>query len=289
MHDFSHTRLRETKRKLSTYEKQTLPDTSGRVLILPGSTKGEVEELVEAGFDPTRIYGLEKDPSVYAELFDFYRDNVHIVQEDVFSWMRKTKAPNTYSYIHLDMCGHLLPRDFFYYQDWINLPADTARVRVSLFRGRRLHAQLDWEQRLYDELLLQWCRLGHERDENDPGRWEEHFNRFQEDMGDSTRVVVGLMIMNFFFGLPDYRSFMEPCYEQDEWYVPHVLGNHTITNIKRFTYHEVGSPNHMFTVWADLVPLKNPIRTSEQWALNEIHRIFSQIDFATPPFTLATI
>jgi len=284
MHKFSNTRLRETKRQLSAHEKTALPTTSGRALLLPGSIKGEVEELIDAGYDPAHIFGVEKEPGIYSELFDFYRDTVHIVNEDVFTWMRNSKARGTYSYIHLDMCGHLAQRDFYYYQHWSKLPAENARVRVSLFRGRRSAAQFDWESRLYDELLLQWCRIGHERDVNDPARWEAYYNHFQEHINDSTRIMVGLMIMNFFFGIEDYRTFLQTCSEQGEWYIPHVLGDHDITNIKRYTYNEAGSPNYMFTVWADLVPLTNPLRTSEQWALNGIDKIFQQMDFTVPPF-----
>lgn len=286
---FGNTELRANKRKISVFEKSTLLTTRGRALLLPGDGNGEVEELITAGYDPAYIFGVENDPKTFTELFDFYYDTVHIVNDDIYTWMKRSKAKGSYSYLHLDLCGHVARQEFPNYQNWKGLFAPEARVRVSTFRGRRSAAQFDWESQLYDDLLLQWCRIGHQRDTVDPQRWKEHYDILSRSMDDTTRIIVGLVIMNFFFGIGDYRQYVDDCIRYDDWHLPHVLGDHDIKNITRFSYNEPGNKSSMFTVWMDLVPLKNPLRTSEQWTLNMLHKIYEQMNYQVPHFNPASL
>jgi len=282
---FGNKTLRPNKRQLSVEEKSTLAFPPGRALVLPGDPKTEIEELVSVGYDPCYIFGVEIDPKAYASLVNYYHDNAKIFHSDVFCWMKQVQAHGKYTYIHLDFCGHFNKEHAIGCQSWIQLPAPEARIRVSIFRGRRSPVQLDWESQMQEDLLLRWCELGHELDLVDSKRWITFYNHFQQTMDDSTKLVVSLMILNFFFGVKDYRDYLVEC-EREGSFLPDANGTHYLESIYRYTYNEPGSPNYMYTVWADLKEMSasSSLRNDSQRKLDQLAKTFENIDYDIPAF-----
>jgi len=282
---FGNKTLRPNKRQLSIEEKSTLAFPPGRALVLPGDPRTEIEELVSAGYDPCYIFGVEIDPKNYSSLVNYYHDNAKIFHADVFYWMKQVQARGEYTYIHLDFCGHFNEEHAIGCQSWIHLPAPEARIRVSIFRGRRSPMQFDWESQMQENLLLRWCELGYELDEIDSKRWITFYNHFQETMDDSTKLIVSLMILNFFFGVKDYRDYLAEC-EKKGTFFPDTNGTHYLEKIYRYTYNEPGSPNYMYTVWVDLkpVPVKPSSNEDTQWSFNQLAKMFENIDYNIPAF-----
>lgn len=286
---FGNRELRPTKRRLSTYEKSSLVTTEGRALVLPGSPNTEIEELAEAGYDACRIFGVEQDEKTFRELQRHYHDSAHLFHDDVFKWMSRAQGLGQYSYIHLDFCGHFTSEQAVGMQEWKDLAAPEARLRVSVFRGRRSPLQFDWEETMQHDLLLNWCQLAFDTDEVDQDRWVAHDNQVRDTLEDTTKIIVALMTLTFFFGVTDYRTYLDNCRQHGN-YLPSVEGRHVLTGIHRFIYNEPGSPNHMFTVWVDLKPMPtDPMRHSTQWTLNELNRIFDSISYHVPIFNPATV
>lgn len=282
---FGNRELRPVKRRLSVYEKSSLPTHEGRALILPGAPNTEIEELVDAGYNSCHIFGVEQDPVIYQQLMSHYHDNVHIYRGEICDWMAKSRAPGEYSYVHLDFCGHFTREEAAGIQAWRTIVAPTARVRLSIFRGRRSPLQFDWEEQMHEDLLLAWCQLGYDNDTVDPERWVDYHNQIAETMDDTTQIVIAIMLCNFFFGIEDYRKYVDSCREHGP-YLPTVNGNHILTNVYRWTYNEAGSPNYMFTVWADLLPIPpDPLRNSTQWILNEMSKVFTYLNYHIPAFS----
>jgi hypothetical protein len=280
-------RARPIKRKLSAFEKSSLLTTQGRALILPGDINTEVEELTSAGYNPCLIFGCENEEPTYRYLLNHYHDSVHLFHMDVFEWMRRVRATGQYSYLHLDLCGHFGREEAINIQAWRALLAPTARVRVSVFRGRRSPMQFEWEEQLLQDLLLRWCELGYELDALDPERWIAFYDHSRETRDDTTKTILAVMISNFFFGLDDFRVYVDSCTARED-FLPRVEGDHLLTNISRWTYNEQGNPSHMFTVWADLVPLPaDPLRDSTQWILDHLATMFESFHHHVPRFKIS--
>ena len=277
--------LRSYKRALSVFEKSTLPTNEGRALILPGEPDGEIEELINVGYDNHRIVGVEQEQSEFYRLNYHYRDQVMLFHDEVGNFMSTKGSPSAYSYVHLDYCGHFNRTSIASLAGWQRILAPVSRVRVSVFRGRRSAEQFAWEEMLFRDVVLSWCELGANADRSDMFRWIE-FDAALTSLRDDTPInLVMMMMLQLTFGIQDVRSFTDEL-RCNGSFVPMVEGRHRITNIQRYCYSEPGSPNHMYTMWFDAVPLDISAtqRLDEQWALDEVASLMENLTYATPYF-----
>lgn len=277
---------RYVKRELSQLEKSNLINTEGRALILPGEPGTEVEELIQAGFDPSKIVGVEKDPAIAEHLHGYYLDGAMIFCDEVCNFMRRAKMVEQYSYIHLDFCGQMNRDLIVALQGWKRLVMPHARVRVSAFRGRRGLLQFKVEQELVTNTLVAWCDAAFAVDKASPERWLHYREWLLNNGTDTAQVIAGVMIANFFFGLDNFEDFIEVM-ERQGTFLPEVKGRHRLTNITRWNYRERSAANHMVTIWTDLAPLgRKALPSSEQWVVNTLADMITQlVDFVTPDFT----
>lgn len=281
---FANRALRPIKRQLSVFEKSTIQRPEGRALVMPAEPNTEIEELVEAGFNPCFIYGVEQDMSRYIALLAHYHDQAHIHQGDVFQFMNKARGIKRYTYVHIDLCGMFTREVAIKTQSWRPLMAPWSRLRFSAYRARQSPGQQEFEQQLHEDLLLRWCEIGYELDAADPERWIHYHQRAQEHLSDTSRLIVAIAVANFFFGIDDYRSYIDDCARKGTAFLPLVEGDYLPHNIKRWHYNEPGTPNHMFTVWMDLQPLDGDrLNNSTQWILNQLALVFEQLEHETAP------
>lgn len=273
---------RTVKREISVYEKNTLTALDGRACVMPGEPETEVEELIAAGFNPLAIVGVEQIEWIYRRLRSHYWDTLTLFNEEVGAFLARAQAAS-YSYIHLDYCGHFNRETVASLAGWPRVLAPSARMRYTVVRGRRNSSQYEWEAQLFRDLALTWCELGANSDNDDMFRWLTYDDALR-GLDDDTPITLALMTMlGATFGVDDVRTYMDSLRIRGP-HVPVVEGRHRVTGIKRFCYAEPGTPNHMFTMWVDLEPLDITTiqRLDEQWALDYVASILSQLTYATP-------
>lgn len=260
--------VRRIKRSLSCFEKSSLPDPTGRALILPSMVGTEVEELIAAGFDPEKVDCVEHVRSTYEQLAAVYPN---VIYNDVTEWLRD--CPYLYSYIHLDLCSQLSPEISIGMQRWQGHVTDYSRIRVSICRGRRMGEQYAWEDRLYRETLGRWARL---LDIDDA----------EVTRDDTTAAVVGLVLSNFFFGITDIRTYFDACQRHGDHLPTQWTPTHAIADLSRYCHHEPGSRNYMWTVWMDLCPLPEGNTHDPSWVRAQLQPIYEDLSFFPSIFSL---
>lgn len=282
----TRTNVRPVKRQLSLYEKQSLDVGVGRYLVMPSHPNTEIEELVDIGVNPYQVFGVEYVESYFDTLRAHYRDLCHMHHGDVFEFMANTQAPNSYRYAHIDLYGHLNEGIFNALQAWRRIPARHSRLRVTTFSARRSPMQLQFEQELHEAIIMQLCQLGYDHDTSDAQRWISLYDSARGQVQDTTRIVVGLAMLNLFFGIEDHRAYTSM--DEGKAILPVVSGNHIISSIERWTYREADTNNHMQTVWFDLKPLPTQaMRHSSQWILNEVYKMLAMMEHHIPTFRIA--
>lgn len=240
---------RPIKRKLSRFEKSSIPDTSGLALVLPGSPGTEVEELLEAGFNPLAIRGVENDVENYDKLFSHYADLIALYNTDLLHFVRGSRLRGKYSYAHLDMCGHLSDYDTDLATVLPKLMSHRSRLRLTYMWGRKSVDRKEFESLLIEEVLLKICRSGMEGDHS-KYRWEELWNSILDSSPENVTPLAALsmVIASFFLGASPF--------EVSHDLIKEPKGTHGIGGLKRYHYSD-NNGSHMSTVWVNLSPVPN--------------------------------
>lgn len=147
---------KSVKRSLSVFEKSFL-DKDAFVaprfaLIFPGEPHTEAEELNDAGFSLSNIFGIEKDYKKAEVLLDFYYDTVRIFCDDMGTFL--DKCHHKFSYAHLDYCSPFTPTVA---EDIIKLgrkSTDSCFLRTTVFYSRRSQTQKEYEETFWQQIYL---------------------------------------------------------------------------------------------------------------------------------------
>lgn len=279
--DWSNPYTRETKRKISIYEKATLPIKEGRALIMPGEPprkdqRGEAEELIMLGWDPLRIIGVEEEEHRAVELYDHYYDRMQIHLEEIGLFLRK--AYSHFSYIHFDFCGHLKHNQITAIESAMNHTASHTRIRVSTLASRRSDAQIEDENVIRRKVLKVLCEQLGKRDPGNEDRWELYWQELQHST-DTTQVIFSILLLNYIFGMQLW-SFSD--LSLDRPFLPEPKGMYQITNVQRFVYSEMGNSNSMFTIWVDLAPQQAGM--DQERLVRQMNNLFADLVQEIPTF-----
>lgn len=260
--------LRGVKRDLSRYEKETaVPSSGAKAMIMPSCPNTEVEELIAVGYRPEQIFCVEREQTLADALLEHYWDSVHVHWDEVGHFLERAVGP--FSYLHLDYCGHLLHDELAGIEAAHMKLAAYARLRVSLLRVRQRDTTRDYEHLLAENILVRLAAVCQSRDRYE-SRWDTYLDALID--GDTTQIVLGIWLLNHLFGLGVWE-YADRCTVQGD-YLPEVNGTHILTNIRRFTYNEVGGRSPMYTVWCDAAPLRTDVSNDPQWVVDEVARVF---------------
>lgn len=276
--NFTDPHLNEIKRALSRHEKASLLTTTGRALILPGVADeypGEVDELVDAGYDSDRIVLVECNGDIAESLYEHYFDRVGGVHwMDVHEFLARTQS--RYSYIHLDYTGHITRKEFCGIQHWRTAVDGTARVRISTLANRKREETCTYEQLQHQALLAQLCTIA--------ASFDDRFGALVEDFvaspADTTQLMVMMALFNFTFGVSTTAWTDEATKEAT---LPAMAGTHRLATITRYAYAD-DRRSRMFSVWIDLVPLSSINDDDTRNTLRELWRVLAMINSPCPPF-----
>ncbi|HJS83766.1 MAG TPA: hypothetical protein VJ742_13135 [Nitrososphaera sp.] len=233
------------------------------------------------------IYCIEKDQKLADILYEYYWDETHVHWEEVGTWMQRAKGHGQYTYVHLDYCGHLKRDEIEGMQHWLSLMAPASRIRVSAFRGRRSDSQFALESLLHSTMVQTLAAEAAKKDTVYPLRWDPILESLSEDTGDTTKIIILMAVMNFFFGIDDVWKYTDAC-AQEGAFLPEVKGKHLLQNIQRFSYNEEGSPNYMYSAWCDLLPMPGEVFRTQEWAVEEMWKVFERI-VGEPPVFVPTL
>lgn len=279
--NWADTDLHQVKRSLSAYEKRSLTGTplvTGRAVVLPGAPNTEIEELLTVGFDPCRIYGVEEVPDIAESLYEHYYDAVNIHWDNVTTFL--TRSRGLFSYIHLDFCGHFLDEELAAFETAFTRVEPHARVRLSLYRSRKMDEQRQREQLLFDKCVESLLSV---IDERYPVA-QELLRELKHAGDDISIVVTALALLNATFGIRAY-NYTDEVTSLGRSVLPDSLGTHRINSVRRFTYNEAHTASQMVTLWFDLVPLyPSVVSSSEDWKKQEILQVLGMVQYPPTPY-----
>lgn len=264
-----NTDLYPIKRALSRFEKSSLHSGHQihRALVLPGSPGGEVEELIEVGFDTRQIIAVERDRELANTLFTHYVDDVQVIHAELHDVIRYLRG--TYSYVHLDFCGMLNDDEMYCIDQLRNVVASQARLRVTLTRARKAPAMEQRERDLYHDLLGALIYSARNVDvAHHQTRWVDVYERLFDNAFDATALVGAMFVVNYFFGM-SVTSFLE----RDASTFPMPTDQFSmITAVNRYAYNEPRSKTPMSTIYVDVE--RWPLLSSghvQAWVLDRLH------------------
>lgn len=249
--------LHHLKRELSRLEKRRLRPAvvNGKAVVMPGCPNTEVEELLSHGFDPRNIFAIESEQSIADALYDHYWDQINVHWEEIGAWLQR--ARNSYSYIHLDYCGHLKDRELEGIEYAYAKLAPQSHFRISTLISRRGTTQVQREIMITERILGPLVEV---LSETHPSyEWNDWYQSLRPNLADSTIAIAAIVIMNAFFGI-NWYEYTDTCAQRGA-FVPNFEGAHRIVDIARFQYSENGNGQVMNTVWFSLDPsLHGPSR-----------------------------
>lgn len=269
---------RPIKRSLSLYEKQNLPNITGRALLLPAEPNTEIEELVDAGVDPWKITCVEQDPDAAAMLRAAYGDYVNLFEGDVFDIASRYLARGQYGYIHLDLLGQTDLDMLYMISLCTELMAVPARFRVSTTYGRKDVNRNDDEFNASIVPVLQLAHWLAERDVGGNFHFEEQALAIAEAAEQSQGLPLAASILcKLYLDLDvpyDIVSYIE-----NEKIIEALPVS--VNNAVRYRYTEKDSSNHMLTMWFDR---SNAVRHPDNlwWLMHQSSRMFTYLDYMTP-------
>lgn len=262
--------LHYNKRRLSVAEKSSLTrflPVMGKALVLPGEPNTEIEELVEVGFNPAMIYGVEGDPDIAESLHLYYRDRTPIYYDEVGYWL--SQSTSTFSYMHLDYCGQITRERLTSMQRAMGHLDPVARLRVSVFGSRRTQGTKTFESQVLDATLINMLDFirGHETGwaMSIADSLQSTFADYQYE--DPSALIATILFVNHVMGM----SWEQLCDQLDDKSnaLPSHRGAHQINGITRYRY--TTDNNVMYTTWVDFTPIPQPqISGTEGWMRREI-------------------
>lgn len=272
-----------SKRSLSLRDKQSLPCTSGKALVLPGSSDTEVEELIHVGFDPAYIYGIEQDIDIAEELHEHYYDTTPIYCEEVGEFLHR--ASSTFSYIHLDYCSQLTNETLDSIEKAMGRLNPLARLRVSVFGSRRTKAMKNFERDVLDATLfnlLDRMVIAGYTTEDEVNYLKELILPVDADP-DLSRIICVVLFVNHVLNMSWYTL----CDLLPE-VMPSESATHQLLNVKRYRYHS--DQNIMYTAWMDFSPIPDPVITrNPRWLPAQILSFAYTLVHETPDFVVLSV
>lgn len=271
---WAETDLHFAKRNLSVREKQTIPETSGKALVLPGAINTEIEELVEVGFDPCLIYGIEVDPLVAEILYDHYYDQSPIHLEEVGDFL--SRATSKFCYIHLDYCGQITESTIDSMEKAMGSLDPIARLRVSVFGSRRTKTTKRFESEIIDATLLNILdHIGGAED------LREHLASGLKEP-DPACVVAMVAFVNHVIGL-SWHGLCDQLTTNDDLLI--ARGTHQVSDVRRYRY--TSDSNVMYTMWIDFIPAPcEAISRTPQYLVSQVFHFARILIDPTPDYVM---
>lgn len=245
-------------------------------LILPAHPpqepghKGEVEELVDAGFAIRNIICVERDEAIADELYRFYYDQLQVHYEELDDFL--DKCVSKFSYVHLDFCAQLNENQLRTIQSLRSKLSPVAHVRISTAITRRSANDIAFENSIRHKVLLPMLDAI-AAIESSP-RWDRIRDAFT-DSKDSTHITGIALLFDHFFG-QDLWSYADLA-TLDTPFIPKVTGRSLLTNVSRFSYREPLGHTSMYSLWMDTAPLVVETIPSEEWLINYLHMYFESL------------
>jgi hypothetical protein len=273
--------LHPVKRALSIFEKSSFPVASrpGKYLLLPAEPNTEIEELLDIGVDARDVYAIEKEQVLADQLYDHYFDQVTVHWIDALSYLERASL-GSYSYIHLDFCGHFKEEEVAAVISSSQALAPHSRLRVSLLRNRKVTATTQFESFLREAMgvpLLEQLARTDER-----LGWGEVIGNFRTSE-DTTQIVAVLVLLAHFFGVNPWEYADANVGASKE--LPPINGRHWIYNIQHWVYSEPGAHAAMETVWFDMMELPESTSFHPGFVPAQLYQLLNTITTPTPPFT----
>ena len=235
------------KRSLSEFEKSTLDPTQlgGLGLILPAEAGTEVEELHQVGMGVDRIRCIERDEAKADLLYEAYFDQltVHCIAiEDFIPRARRS----SYSYVHLDYCGHLDGTNTDTLARCGDIMWPHSRLRATLARNRKSAKQSAHEELIFDTLLVPLATQVSIALGEDP---DALLADLETARGDASAAAVTVILIGTVLGWPiweyaDRNVTNTASFEISPRFWP--------TDIQRFRYADTANWD-METLWVDLL------------------------------------
>lgn len=272
------------KRDLSLYEKGSLPSTSGKALVFLGESGMEIEELAEAGMDPSKIVGIDSDPRIVHKLRNIFHDYCTLLHVDVLSLIECTRTPHDYSYVHVDLCGCLNPELCTVLENIPRLLRPASRVRITAFDPKRHPSVRKAEREYIDSILAPLCEIGYDAARQSSVLSTESWAKSYAylDSADTTHAIFAHLVCSLFFGYEFDRVATTLAKHE----LPVANGNHVFSRIENWKYKEASTSNYMMTSWVDLrgFPTSSE-RSNDMWILSYLQRVFASVLATTPVYS----
>lgn len=154
-----------TKRDISILEKKELTSLNGFCLVFLGSNCPEIPELIDAGFNPRRIIGIdwsrEKNDQSVANIKYCEKNykGVRCFNVPFERFYRNYGFRFKYSYIHLDFCSHMTSKIL----DQCVLPIDAllpgGRLRITFSESAERLSVARGDFYLYEQFHQNFAKL----------------------------------------------------------------------------------------------------------------------------------
>jgi len=275
MQDNCNLVLHSLKRSLSVdRDKITIPNVHGKALIFPGnppqrnSDRGEVQELIEVGFDPSYIRCLEEKEDIADNLSDYYIDDVFILFEKAIDFLNKTRS--TFSYVHLDFCQHLKENEIETIDSLQGKMDSISRIRTSVSTNRGKSKQIDKEHIIRTKIMIPFVEMCFDSFNLD---WDLIRSKLNES-NRSSHIIGFIYLINHYFdmSLEDMINWIDTCKSNQESKLPPHNGQFNLSNLTQFTYHQNGTT--METIWVDLNPYNYSSISSDDLIYLDLYKYF---------------
>lgn len=279
--DWNDTVLHSVKRGLSIAEKLSLTDQqrSGLCLVMPAVSGTEIEELAAVGVPLHNIFAVEQNQELADRLYGYYWDTVSIHWEEIGVWL--TRAKNFYSYMHIDYCSQLGPKQCAGITSACKRLADHARLRVSVTISRRSEKQFLEERMIIQRVLLNMIGII-DRKHFVSDTLRAVARHIDDATDDATIAMAAVMFAGIYFNM-SWEQFSDYCLSHPDS-LPE-FSNRVIRKVSRGVYNEDHNGIVMATTWIDTVqrdtglmdPFMNIVYAFETFL--DSPRRYSNLDF----------
>lgn len=260
--------LHSNKRALSRFEKQWLPTTAGRALLLPShppkhNQVGEVEELIAAGYEPLSIVGVERDPEIADSLYRHYLDTCQIHLDEVADFCVKTTSRN-YTYIHLDFCSQFNVEVIDALIASRNCFAG-GRLRITVCISRCGPPQRTFERKIQDHIVAPLYRA---------------IDRNPSAVFNASQMLAICIFLSYMYDvnileyLGSHKNVADIFHDVD--FLSDVTAFYP-TNLQQFEYNDNKSIT-IATLWVDLVPMLEASVPNANYLLKQLELYLLQVE-----------